>query len=81
MNSFEVVYRFVCPNCKHIGVGTQVFQANTADEASRMLSTVVLPCTVCHQTVECDVTAKTYVFQSAQPSIPDSATGPAVPLT
>ena len=77
MTSFDVVFQFLCPNCGYIGSGQEVFQANTADEASRMLTTIVLPCAVCHQSVKHDVTAKTYVFESAQ--LPAPTIGLTVP--
>lgn len=79
MNSYDVVFQFLCPNCRHIGVGQQVFEANTPDQASRMLSTIILPCSVCHQSVKKDVTAKTYVFTSAPVASESTVIGPAVP--
>ncbi len=38
MTSYAVVYQLFCPNCSNMGVGKHVFDANTPDEASRMLS-------------------------------------------
>jgi hypothetical protein len=81
MNSFAVIYQFLCPNCSYIGVGKHVFDANGPDEASHMLSTVTLPCTVCHRSVTNDIVAKTYVLANKDQGASDSSTSPAVPCT
>jgi len=81
MSAFAVVYQFVCPNCNHIGVGKFAFHATDAGEASHMLSTVDVPCHVCHRTVKVAASAKTLVFAATDQDLVDSGTGPAVPRT
>ena len=81
MNSFTVIYQFLCPNCNHFAVGTKVFNANGPDEASHMLSAVELSCRVCHRTVMTETLAQTLVCESTDQEASESATGPAVPRT
>jgi hypothetical protein len=81
MNSFTVVYHFLCSNCKHIAVGKKVFQANSAEEASHLLSTIELPCRVCHRSVTTEAVATTSVLESTDQELAESSTDPDVPRT
>jgi len=81
MNSFTVVYQFLCANCRYVNTGKRVIRAEDAEKASHVLASIELPCRNCHETTTSESSAKTIVFQPTDEELAESSTGPATPRT
>lgn len=80
MSLYTVVYEYLCSNCKFVNSGKRTFEASDAQEASRLLSTIEVPCRCCDRSVASKSIAKTFVFAADAQEVPDS-TNPEVPRT